>query len=143
MYCNIIITIFDLLLSWVDFINILRSHFLYESASLDMFQLCNFWRKNISAKCACKMLMKLTTAVNFIKDKQAHFSYERCFASIFYIHVTRKSCQNDIYTKNSRVLRWWNWREDEICFQQLPLRHNVIQLVGAFLVTQILKRYCA
>jgi len=25
-----------------------------------------FWHQNISAKCACKMLMKLTTGVNFI-----------------------------------------------------------------------------
>jgi len=33
--------------------------------SLVTVQLCNFWRQNISAKWACKMLMKLTQSVNF------------------------------------------------------------------------------
>jgi len=31
----------------------------FAQLSIVTFQLCNFWRKNISAKCACKMLMKL------------------------------------------------------------------------------------
>jgi hypothetical protein len=51
----------------VNFI-ILRANFLYKSAlrrfSLVMFRLCNFWRKDISAKGAQKMLMKLTSGGN-------------------------------------------------------------------------------
>ncbi len=34
----------------------------FAQLSLDTFQLCNFWHKNISAKCTCKMLMILTPA---------------------------------------------------------------------------------
>ncbi len=35
-----------------------------------------------------------------------------CFGSFYYIHVTtcRKSCWNDVRTKNTRVLHWWKWR---------------------------------
>jgi len=32
----------------------------FAQLSLVTFQLCNFWRQNIGAKCAHKMLMKLT-----------------------------------------------------------------------------------
>jgi len=31
------------------------------------------------------------------------------FGSFYCIHVTRKSCWNDIRTKNACILRWWNW----------------------------------
>ncbi len=34
-----------------------------------------------------------TPCVNFINVKLAPFSYERCFDSLFYIHVTRKKLQ--------------------------------------------------
>jgi len=56
--------------SEVNFINILCTPFSYEGAfhsfSLIIVWFCNFWWKNIGAKAACKMLMKLTTEVNFI-----------------------------------------------------------------------------
>jgi hypothetical protein len=35
-----------------------------------------FLQKNIGAKAACKMLVKLTTVVNFINGLRAHFSCE-------------------------------------------------------------------
>jgi len=38
-----------------------------------------------------------------------NFLYERCFSSFYYVHATRKSCQNDICTKNLYVKHWWNW----------------------------------
>jgi len=38
-----------------------------------------------------KSLVKLTPGVNFINILHTNFSYERRF---FYVHVTRKSCQN-------------------------------------------------
>jgi len=50
--------------TWIDFINILRAIFFYESAlhsfSLATFSLCNFWLKNMGTKAARKMWMKLT-----------------------------------------------------------------------------------
>jgi len=30
------------------------------------------------------------------------------FGSFYYLRITRKSCRNDVCTKNARVLRWWN-----------------------------------
>jgi len=44
------------------FTNILHVHFLYKNAlqSFSHFGFVIFWRKNIRAKGACKMLMKLT-----------------------------------------------------------------------------------
>ncbi len=51
----------------VNFINILRAPFSYESAlhsfSPLTFCLCNFWQKNVGEKAACKMLMKLTSGL--------------------------------------------------------------------------------
>jgi len=38
-------------------------------------------------KAACKMLVKLTTGVNFTNVKRTNFLYERHF---FYVHVTRE-----------------------------------------------------
>jgi len=32
-----------------------------------------------------------------------------CFSSLYYVRTTRKSCQNDVRTKNVPVLQWWNW----------------------------------
>ncbi len=57
----------------VNFINSLCVPFLYESVllsfSLVTVWLCNFLRKNISAKAACKMLMKLTIGGERRKNK--------------------------------------------------------------------------
>jgi len=51
--------------SGVNFTNILRAAFSFESFCAAFFYLLfgfvNFWRKNISAKAARKMLVKLTT----------------------------------------------------------------------------------
>jgi len=40
-----------------------------------------------------------------------NFSYKRRFSSFYYVHATRKSCQNEVRTKNSYVKRWWNWHQ--------------------------------
>ena len=52
-------------------------------------------------KAVHKMLMKLTPAFNFINILHTNFSYECYFSSFFYVHVTRKSCPNDVCTKNA------------------------------------------
>ncbi len=48
----------------VNFTNILRAAFSYESSAWSFFVLrfrvCTFWRKNIGTKAACNMLVKLT-----------------------------------------------------------------------------------
>jgi len=54
------------------------------------------------------------TGVNFINIKCTNFSYKCHFGSFHYIHVTgKKSCQNDVRTKNLYVWRWWNWLQVE------------------------------
>jgi len=40
---------------------------------------------------------------------RTNFSYEHCFSSFYYIHAARKSCRNDVHTKNSYIKHWWNW----------------------------------
>jgi len=57
-------------------------------------------------KRARKMLKQLTPVVNFINIKRTNVH----FCSFYYVHVARKSCQNNVRSKNARVLRWWNWR---------------------------------
>jgi len=61
-----------------------------------------FWQKNIGKKAARKMLVKMT-GLNFINVLRAAFSYKRRFGSFFNVHVARKSCQNDVRTKSSRI----------------------------------------
>jgi len=39
------------------------------------------------------------SVVNFINFKHTNFSYNVRFGSFYYVHVTRKSCRNDIRTK--------------------------------------------
>ncbi len=56
--------------------------------------------------------------VNFINVLRLHFLYEHCFGSL---HVCRKSCRNDVCTKNSYVKCWWNWH---IFFVDHLLRHH-------------------
>jgi len=43
--------------------------------------------------------------VNFINILHRNFSYQHCFGSFFQLHVSRKSCQNDVRTKNLYVKR--------------------------------------
>jgi len=42
------------------------------------FSFVIFWRKNIGTKVACKMLMKLTTGVNFINMLMHSFYDRKC-----------------------------------------------------------------
>ncbi len=56
-----------------------------------------FWRNNFGAKDACKMLMKITPAVNFINVKHAHFLCKLCFGSFYYVHVTRKKAAKTMF----------------------------------------------
>ena len=42
----------------------------------------------------CQWFYDSTAGLNFINIIFARFLYERCFGSFFYVHVTRKSCQN-------------------------------------------------
>jgi len=67
--------------TWVNFVNILRMRFLYQSelssVSLVTFWLWNFWQQNfVQKKHENKMLMKLTPAINFINILRARFSYK-------------------------------------------------------------------
>jgi len=52
----------------------------------------------------------MNPVVNFINVKCTNFYMNVCFGSFYYVHVTRKSCWNDVRTKNARILRWWSWR---------------------------------
>jgi len=69
----------------INFINILLNHFLFKVRSAAFFKLqfgfVNFWQKNICAKAAPKMLMKLTKGVNFINILHTIFLYESLFSS--------------------------------------------------------------
>ncbi len=47
--------------------------------------------------------------VKFINILRAYFCMNLRFGSFYYVHVTRKSCWNDIRTKKACVLHWWNW----------------------------------
>ncbi len=68
----------------VNFINIFRSHFSYETSFQQLFSSYVLaLAKNSYKKCARKTLMKLTTGVNFINVKRANFSYERWFRQLF------------------------------------------------------------
>jgi hypothetical protein len=48
------------LFGWINFTNILRAAFLYASFTLSFFEHVHFLRKNIGAKAALKMSVKLT-----------------------------------------------------------------------------------
>ena len=52
------------------------------------------------AKAAHKILVKLTTGVNFINVKRTNFSYKRRFFTYMYLE---KSCQNDV--SNEKFVR--------------------------------------
>jgi hypothetical protein len=71
----------------VNFINILCSHFLNESAlaqlSLETFQLRNFRFQNIGAKFACKMLLKSTPERNLKFKKHIPLFSHTCLSSNF------------------------------------------------------------
>jgi len=96
---------------------IFRTNFPYEHCFDSFFHL-HVTREKLPKQClykkfVWKMLMKLTLAVNFINIFCAFFSYARRFGSFFLVtctlHVHRKSCWNNVCTKNSYVKCWWNW----------------------------------
>jgi len=51
--------------------------------------------------------------VNFIKFFAGAFFAWKLFWQLFWLHVPRKSCWNDVRTKNARKNRWWNWHLNE------------------------------
>jgi len=60
-------------------------------------------------------LVKSAPIVNFINNKRTNFfCMNVCFCSFYYVHVTIKSCPNDVHTKNARILCWWNWRLESV-----------------------------
>ena len=51
------------------------------------------------------MMVKLTTGVNFINILHTNFSYEYCFSSFFYVHVTREKLPKQrLYEKFARKM---------------------------------------
>ncbi len=75
--------------------------------------------KNSYEKRAQKTLMKLTPVVNFINILHTNFSYKWHFSSCFYVHVTRKSCRNDVHMKKVIIKRWWNWHQYVVDFTNI------------------------
>ncbi len=83
----------------------------FEQAYLGFCNLCNFlWRRKTGEICQPPDMLKETmaaltgTGVNFIINiLHTNFSYERCFGSFFYIHVTRgKLPKQCLYEKCAR-----------------------------------------
>jgi hypothetical protein len=56
--------------------------------------------------------MKLTFVVNFINIFVQIFHTNVVSAAFLLLHVCRKSCWNDVRTKNVHVKHWWNWLLD-------------------------------
>jgi len=54
---------------------------------------------------------KVSISSTFLRT---NFLYESHFSSFYYVHETRKSCQNNIRTKNLYVKCWWNWHQETI-----------------------------
>ncbi len=80
-----------------------HQQFTYEFFVRMLFSLvtCTYKKGRSYEKFVCKVMMKLTPAVNFIKVKHANFLYERRFSS--YILAL---------SKNLYVKCWWNWHLD-------------------------------
>ncbi len=90
------------------------------SFSLIAVWLCNFWGKNMGAKAACKMLMKLTTGVNFSSKSYLqnvgeidHWCFSTGWASGLklwgsklynFIH-NKKSDKNKVFLATNRILQ--------------------------------------
>jgi len=56
-------------------------------------------------------LQLLDFSGQFHQHLRANFLYERCFSSL---HVSRKSCRNDVCLKNLYVNCWWNWLQFKV-----------------------------
>jgi len=87
-----------------SFINILSSNFKYKSAFLGISSntvwLLKKWQKNISAKAACKIMLKLTTGDNFINIFMLNFFHIKVLCAAFLqIQFGFKKWQNNISTK--------------------------------------------
>jgi len=70
-----------------------------------------FWRNNIGAKDARKMLVKLTTGVNFINILRSLF-LPISFCQKISLSELKKSCVKHFRTKNTCVKHWWNWLQE-------------------------------
>jgi len=55
---------------------------------------------------------------------RTNFLYQCCFSRFYFVHATRKSCQNDVCTKNLYVKHWWNWHKKS----KLQQRINIFNL---------------
>jgi len=87
--------------SRIDFTNILCAPFctkvFCKALLLLQFGLVFFWKKNTSAKAAYKMLVKLTTGVNFINILLVNFLYKSVLPSfslitIWLVNYLAKEC---------------------------------------------------
>ncbi len=71
-----------------------------------IYSLIRISNKKNTQKLSCLFIKRdEIVGVNFIMFLRANFSYEHCFCRL---HLRRKSCQNDICTKNLYVKCWWN-----------------------------------
>jgi len=81
----------------------------------------NLTRKKLfnlfSYKFVHKMLMKLTTVVNFINILHMHFWYKKLAPKIQSQKVSRKKLLKDFRRKKARIKRWWNWLQVTIFYQ--------------------------
>jgi hypothetical protein len=101
----------------VDFIYILHSRFLFESKlssfSLVTFGFVIFWHKNISTKCALKMLMKLTLVAGFIhiflEKKMRSFFGTQHLANGAQVWQTARNFEKFLFTNLAK------WRSGKFC----------------------------
>ncbi len=118
----------------VNFIDHLHPTFLYKSAlrsfSLVAVWLCNFKRKNIGAKAARKMLMKLTTSVNLANILWGAFLYCITFGSFSLITVWICIFWRKEIGPKAFLMYWWNWSHVSLSptfYVQLFLYKRVLQ----------------
>ncbi len=62
--------------------------------------------KSTGKKAARRMLMKLTSVVNFINVSRANFTYQSLFVSFFYSHVTREKLPKRLSYVKGACKRW-------------------------------------
>jgi len=69
--------------------------------------ICSHLNKRVRTRLTCHMSISSMLNVHI-------FCTNVQFGSFYYVHVTRKSCRNDVHTKNAWVLRRWNCRQMSI-----------------------------
>ncbi len=81
----------------VNFINILRANFLYESLLSSFSRCLEFsFEQTFVQKCTCKMMMRLTTGANFINVLLTIFLYKSAFSPKCKLE---KSCQKKAFVQ--------------------------------------------